>query len=417
MVKARTFKTVKELDAIKAPGMYRDAGKEAGPNLYLQVTAGRGDAFAKSWVFRFMLAGKARYMGLGGYPLVPLMEARDAALEARRLVRQGMDPIDARNAKAATDTLEQARAIPFKEFAESYITAHESTWSNPKHRQQWRNTMKGRVYPVMGNVAIHAINTDLVLRAIEPEWKIKTESMNRIRGRIEKILDAAKAKGLRSGDNPARWVGHLKDLLPARKRLQRVKHHPALQYSLAPAFMAKLRTQESISAYALEFCILVAARTCEVIGARWSEFDLEAATWTIPPERIKKRRQHIVPLCPRALAVIEKMIGAHKTWVFPGYKGKHLGDNAMLTLVDRMGYGQITPHGMRSMFKTWAGEQTPFPNDVVEVCLAHVEGNATVAAYLRTEIPGMLYFDKRQKLLQAWESYLAGDVRPVAAAE
>jgi integrase len=414
---AKTFRTAKELEAIKTPGTWKDAGCK---NLYLQVTKTGDNPVTKSWLFRFMLDGRARSMGLDSYPLVSLVEAREAAENARRQVRKGIDPIEARKAGKVAERLEAARIVPFKEFAEGYIKAHEPGWRNAKHRQQWRNTLAKYVYPVMGDLPVSGITTDLVLKAIEPEWQAKTESMNRVRGRIEKILDAAKARGMRDGDNPARWVGHLKDLLPPRKRLRRIKHHPALAYALAPDFMTKLRLRDSIGAAALEFAILTAARTSEVVGARWSEFDLAAKTWTVPPERIKGNRQHVVPLTPRAVAIVRKMKGAHKEWVFPGYKGEHLGDNAMLTLLDRMGFGHVTTHGMRSMFRTWAGEQTIFPREVVEVCLAHINDDETEASYLRTEVPGTLFIDKRRELLNRWAKYLAGEVplvRPAEAAE
>jgi integrase len=408
--KSKRFKTSKELDAIKAPGTWKDAGCK---NLYLQVAKTGDNPVTKSWLFRFMMDGRARSMGLDSYPLVSLVEAREAAENARRQVRKGVDPIEVRKAGKAAERLETARAVPLKEFAEGYIKAHEPNWRNPKHRQQWRNTLAQYVYPVMGEMPVSEITTDLVLKVIEPEWQTKTETMNRVRGRIEKILEAAKTRGLRTGDNPARWAGHLKELLPARKGRRHVKHHPALPYALAPDFMEELQVHDGVGALALEFTILTASRTAEVIGARWPEFDLGAKIWTVPAERIKGKLQHVVPLTPRTIAIIKKLKGVHKTWVFPGYRDEHLGDNAMLTLLERMGFGHVTVHGMRSMFRTWAGEQTTFSREVAEVCLAHINDDETEAAYLRTEVPGTLYIEKRRKLLLAWARYLDGDTKPL----
>jgi integrase len=414
----KTFKTAKEVEAIRQVGTWKDAGCR---NLYLQVAKTGDNPVTKSWLFRFMMHGKADSMGLGGYPLVPLAEARDAALEARRLVRKGINPRIDREERKAAKKVESARAIPFRTYAQTYITQHEKNWRNQKHKDQWRNTLQSYVYPVFGEVPVPEVNTELVLKVIEPEWLTKTETMSRVRGRIEKILEAAKVDGLRDGENPARWAGHLKLKLPKReRRRRRVKHHPALPYAEAPAFMTKLRKLPSTSAAALEFCILTACRTSEAIAATWSEFDLDARAWTIPGDRMKGYLQHVVSLSPAAVRVLERMKGQHKTWVFPSYRDEHLGDNAMLALLDRMGFGHVTTHGMRSTFRTWAGEQTIFPREVVEVCLAHINDDETEAAYLRTEVPGTLFIDKRRELLNRWAKYLAGEVplvRPAEAAE
>lgn len=403
----KTFKTAREVEAIREVGTWKDAGCR---NLYLQVARTGDNPVTKSWLVRFMMDGKADSMGLGGFPLVPLADARDAALEARRLVRKGINPRVDREEKKAAKKLDAARAIPFRDYAENYITAHEKGWRNEKHKDQWRNTMKGYVYPVLGDIPVPEITTELVLKVIEPEWQAKNESMNRIRGRIEKILESAKTDGLRDGDNPARWAGHLKNKLPAHSRKRRIKHHPALRYADAPAFMTALRPRDSIAAAALEFCILTACRTSEVIGALWEEIDFDKCIWTVPANRIKGELQHVVPLSPAAMAVLKRMKGGHKDWIFPGYKGKHLGDNAMLTLLDRMGFGHVTTHGMRSMFRTWAGEQTTTPREVVEICLAHINDDETEKAYLRTEVPGTLYLGKRRDLMNLWAKYLAGEV-------
>lgn len=404
--KSKVFKTAKELDAIKTSGTWKDASCR---NLYLQVTKSGDNPATRSWLFRFMLNGRARSMGLDSYPLVSLVEAREAAEDALRLVRRGIDPIEARNADRAQVRHDAARAIPFREFAEKYIRTHEASWKNQKHKDQWRNTMAQYVYPVIGNVTFQSITNVMVRTIIEKDWLTKNQSMNRIRGRIERIWSAAKAEKLCGGENPARWRDNLSELLPAPKRLQRVVHHPALPYAQAPLFTTKLRTQKGIAAAALEFAILTAARTSEVIAARWSEFDLEAKNWTVPADRIKCGKQHVVPLSAPAIAVLERLKGLHAEFVFSSHKNKHLGDNAMLVLLDRMGYGHITTHGMRSTFRTWVGEQTNYAHKVAEVCLAHVEGSETVAAYERCEVPGTLYLDKRRDLMAAWAAYLGGD--------
>jgi integrase len=402
----RTLKTVREIEAIKKPGTWRDAGCK---NLYLQVSQTPDRPVTKSWLFRFMLNGKAGNMGLGAYPVVSLEEARDAALEARRQVRKGVDPAEAKRAKKAETAAALARAITFREYAEAFIDAHEPTWRNPKHRQQWRNTMASYVYPVMGDTAVPEVTTEQVLQVIAGDWLTKNETLRRIRGRIEKILDAAKTDGLRSGDNPARWAGHLKNKLPHHSRKRRIRHFPALRYAQAPAFMTQLRQRDGVAAAALEFVILCASRTSEACGARWDEIDFGARTWTVPPGRIKGELQHVVPLSDPAIAVLNRMKGGHKTWIFPGYRGRHLGDNAMLVLLDKMGFGHVTTHGMRGTFRTWSGEQTTMPREVVEVCLAHINDDETEDAYLQAEVPGTLYIDKRRALMKAWAAYLAGD--------
>jgi integrase len=286
-----------------------------GGGLYLQVT----ESGARTWIYRFMLNGRAREMGLGPLHTVSLAEARDRARECRKLRLEGIDPIEARNAKKAEARIAAATAMTFRESAERYIAAHKAGWKNPKHAAQWPSTLTSYVYPIFGDLPVQAIDTGLVMKALEPIWTEKPETASRVRGRIESVLDWATARGFRKGENPARWRGHLENLLPKKSKVQRVEHHPALPYDEMGDFMAALRSQEGIGARAFEFLILTAARTGEVIGARWEEFDLGQKVWTVPAERMKGGKEHRVPLSGPALAIIEEMQRARESdFVFPG---------------------------------------------------------------------------------------------------
>lgn len=395
----------------KKPGMYPDGG-----GLYLQITK----SGAKSWLFRFMLHGRARVMGLGPLHIISLGEARVRAAEARKLRVAGVDPIEARKAEIAQANLESAKAISFKVAAEKYIEAHKPGWRNAKHAAQWASTLETYAYPVIGDLPVQGIDVALVMKVLEPIWAKKTETASRVRGRMESILDWATARGYRLGDNPARWRGHLENLLPTRSKVQRVKHHPALPYEEIGEFMALLRQRQAISALALEFTILTAARTGEVIGASWKEIDFGKKEWMIPAERIKGDKAHRVPLSGRALAILEKMAeGADpgdEYFVFPGgRKGKPLSNMAMLTLLKRMKRGDLTVHGFRSTFRDWAAERTNYPREVAEMALAHVVGDKVEAAYRRGDL-----FDKRRKLMEAWAAYCdlepTGEVVPIGRA-
>lgn len=291
--------TAVKVRALTAPGRYGD-----GNGLWLQVR----DVDHRSWLYRYMLDGKARQMGLGTVEAVSLAAAREAAREARKLVRQGIDPIDHR--RAGQEAKAAANALTFRETAERYIAAHEASWRNAKHRQQWNNTLKTYAFPVIGGLAVSAVDVGHVMQVIEPLWRDKTETASRLRGRMEAVLDYATARGWRTGDNPARWRGHLDNLLPARAKVRRVEHHPALPWREMAKFMAALHNEAGIAARALEFAILTAARTGEAIGARWAEIDLDAAVWTVPAERMKAGREHRVPLSAAALGVLEEMAPA-----------------------------------------------------------------------------------------------------------
>ena len=405
----RRFNRLKALAVTrtKKPGMYPDGG-----GLYLQVTK----AGSKSWLFRFMLHGRARVMGLGPLYAVSLAEARTKAAEARKLRVAGIDPIEARKAAIDKVNLESAKAISFKIAAEKYIESHKPGWRNAQHAAQWDSTLKTYVYPVLGDLPVQGIDVALVMKVLEPIWTKKTETASRVRGRIEAILDWATARGYRLGDNPARWRGHLQNLLPARSKVQRIRHHPALPYEEIGVFMATLRGREGIAARALEFTILTAARTGEVIGVRWKEIDLGKKEWVIPAERIKGGKAHRVPLSGRAVAILKEMVdGAREEdFVFPGVrKIRHLSTRAMLSLLNRIKRGGFTVHGFRSTFRDWAAERTNYSREVAEAALAHVIPDAVERAYRRGDL-----FEKRRRLMDEWARFCGteattGEVVPI----
>jgi len=380
----------------RKPGLYAD-----GAGLYLRVSRNG----SKSWAFRFMLNGKPREMGLGGLTKVSLADARRKATDTRRTLSDGYDPVTLRQEEAArratAEKLTTAHAMTFDKCAEAYISAHEISWRNEKHRQQWRNTLTTYVSPVFGGASVQTVDIDLVMKVIEPLWSAKTETARRVRGRIEVILDWARVRGYRSGENPARWRGNLDHLLPARSKVRAVRHHAALPHSEIGAFMQDLGKMEGASAAALEFLILTVARTGEIIGARWPEIDLKNSIWVVPAARMKSGREHRVPLSLAAIAVIRRMAGSKEDFVFPGRSpGTPLSNMALLMTLGRMNRGNITAHGFRSTFRDWAAECTNFPRDVVEMALAHVIEDKTEAAYRRGDL-----FEKRRRLMDAWSGH------------
>jgi integrase len=380
----------------RVPGLYPD-----GAGLYLRV--GRGGS--KGWVLRFMLKGKAREMGLGGLTKVSLADARKKAGDARLLLSDGKDPLALRKEEqtrqAEAEKLAAARAITFNDCAEAYVRAHEASWRNEKHRQQWRNTLATYVAPVFGSVPIQDVDVTLIMKVIEPIWSVKTETANRLRGRIEVVLDWARVRGHRSGENPARWRGHLDQLLPARSKVRKVRHHAALPYDRLGGFMKELRELEGIGAAALEFLILTVGRTAEVIGVRWTEIDLANRVWVVPAVRMKNSREHRVPLSSAAIALLRRNQGASDDYVFHGRSANTpLSNMALLMVLGRMGHSDITAHGFRSTFRDWAAECTNFPNEVVEMALAHAVGSKTETAYRRGDL-----FEKRGRLMGAWAEF------------
>lgn len=380
----------------RAPGLYGDGG-----GLYLQVAKGG----SKSWIFRFMIAGKPRYMGLGSIDTFSLREARERAKEARKLVADGIDPIDARRERVAAARADDAKLVSFSEAAERYIKAHTAGWKNPKHADQWGNTLTTYAYPIIGPISVAKVDTAHIMQIIEPIWTDKTETASRVRGRIESVLDWATARRYRSGENPARWRGHLDKLLPARSKVAKVRHHPAMPYTDLPEFMQRLRALDSISAKALEFTILTAVRTSEAVGATEAEIDFRAKVLTIPAERMKANRPHRVPLSDRALEILKTTPReANNPYVFPGAKrGKPLSNMAMLELLQGMGGTEgLTVHGFRSTFRDWAAERSRCPREIAEAALAHVVKDKTEAAYQRGDL-----LEKRRRLMAAWGAFMA----------
>lgn len=379
------------------PGRHAD-----GAGLHLLVK----QSGARSWVYRFMLKGRSRDVGLGaaGSGGLSLADARDEAAALRLRVKAGIDPLEERDREAA-ETLAEAQAakvagITFKAVAEAYIATNEASWRNDKHRQQWKNTLATYVYPVMGDLPVADIATAHVLKILEPIWREKPETASRIRGRIETVLDSAKARGYREGENPARWRGHIAQILPARSRLTR-GHHKAMVYASVPAFVRALHTREATAALALEFVILTASRSGEVIGAKWDEVDLDKAIWTIPAVRMKAAKEHRVPLSPRAVEILESLRPLESDWLFPGAKGGKLSGMAMAMLLRRMKQ-DCTVHGFRSSFRDWAAECTAYAHEVCEMALAHTIGNKAEAAYRRGDL-----FEKRRRLMADWATYCA----------
>lgn len=386
-----TDRTVRSL---KEPGRYGD-----GLGLWLQV----GPEGGKSWLYRYMLDGRARMMGLGRYPDFSLEEARQRAMECRKLLKDGKDPIDDRKTRQTIERLARQKILTFDECASAYIEANRAGWKNDKHAAQWENTLKTYASPIIGKLSVADIDTGLVLKVLEPIWTAKAETANRLRGRIEAVLGWATVRKYRTGDNPAAWRNHLDKVLPARSAVKRIENHPALPYCEIGAFVAALREQAGISARALEFTILTAARTNETIGATWQEFDLKAGVWTIPADRMKAKKEHRVPLSDRALELAKEMLPLKSNEagaVFPSPKGKPLSNMALLAVLKRMERYDLTVHGFRSTFRDWAGETTAYPREVIEHALAHQLRDRAEAAYARGTL-----FDKRRRLMSDWATY------------
>jgi integrase len=384
----------------KEPGYYGDGG-----GLWMQISKLGG----KSWVFRFTMHGKAREMGLGPVHTVTLAEARMKALECRKIVAEGRDPIAERKASETRAKLEAAKSKTFEECANAYIEANRAGWKNEKHVQQWQNTLATYAFPKIGQLPVAAIDTGLILSVLQQEtgedkallWYAKTETASRLRGRLESILDWAAFRGYREGENPARWKGHLEHELPARSKVQKVEHHAALPYAELGAFMVELRKREGLSARALEFAILCASRSGEVRGATWAEIDLPGRIWTIPAERMKMKKEHRVPLSDEAAKLLEalpRIVG--NDYVFPAPRGGQLSDMALTAVLRRMERGGLTQHGFRSTFRDWAGETTAYPREVCEHALAHKLADGVEAAYQRGDL-----LAKRARLMADWARY------------
>lgn len=372
-----------------------------GGGLYLLV----GPSGSKSWVYRYKVAGKVTNMGLGSLDAIGLAAARVRASECREAKARGSDPLADRRAVDREAKREAAKSKTFKECALAYIEAHETTWRNPKHRQQWRNTLDTYVYPSIGSKLVADVETADVLAILQPIWQVKPETAGRVRGRIEQVLDYAAALDLRPDENPARWQGKLKKLLPSRTKVRAVEHHAALPYADLPGFMGRLREDGSKSSLALQLTILTACRSGEVLNAVWSEFDLDEKLWIIPAERMKAGKEHRIPLSDAA-AVLLKQAAEFKRegedWVFPGERDERPLSNMAMTMMLRRLKANVTAHGFRSTFRDWAAETTAYPSDVVEMALAHAVGNKVEAAYRRGDL-----FDKRRLLMTDWAGYCA----------
>lgn len=391
---------INKLDAVtvaaaKLPGYYGD-----GAGLWLQVSP----AGTKSWIYRFTMTGRQREMGLGPLHTVGLADARKRAKVCRQQVLDGIDPIAARDAARQAAALERARAMTFDQCAEAYIKAHRHEWKSAKHASQYEATLATYASPVFGSLPVADIDTALVVKALTPIWIAKTETASRLRGRIEQVLGWATTSGYRRGDNPARWRGHLQNLLAAPERVKRVEHHPALPWRGIGAFMADLRAREGIAARALEFAILTAARSGEVRGATWSEIDLEQRTWTVPAARMKAGVEHRVPLSDAAVVVLEALPRVGDL-VFPGSRiGKPLSDMSLTAVLRRMGQHDIVPHGFRSTFRDWAAESAGnrFTREVAEHALAHKLPDPVEAAYRRSDL-----LEPRRRMMTAWAHFCA----------
>ncbi|MEG3081769.1 integrase arm-type DNA-binding domain-containing protein [Halomonas sp. 5021] len=392
-----TSKTVQKLAKERKKGSTGD-----GQGLYLQITAGG----SVSWIYRFKLQGKQRYMGLGSHPGVSLSEARELAADNRKMVKQGIDPLEAR---LKEEKEAQKEAVTFTSCAARFIKAHRRSWRNAKHARQWVSTLKTYVRPKIGEKPIENISTQDVLEVLKPIWANKNETAKRVQGRVENILDYAAAHGYRDPVNPARWRGHLDKLLAKPSRIQKVNHHPAMPYDDVSDFMNSIQQYSSMSSKALQFLILTASRTSEVLNAEWNEIDLNNATWTIPANRMKTNREHRVPLSKQALSLLSNLPQVKgSSFVFPGMKfARPLSNMALLQFMRGMGYGpsgekgNYVPHGFRSSFRDWTGEVTSYPRDVAEMALAHTIENKVEAAYRRGDL-----FEKRRAMMQEWADYL-----------
>ena len=379
----------------KAPGMYADGG-----SLYLRVA----DGGSKQWIFRYVANGRLRDMGIGPVHTLSLAEARERATEARKLRLDGIDPIAHKRARRAALAAADAKAMTFRQCAEGFIRDNEAKWTNAKHRREWEGTLSQYVYPALGSLPVAAIDTPLVLKVIKPLWERVPETASRVRGRIENVLGWATVHHYRTGDNPARWQGHLQHALPARSDIPdaKVEHHAALPYEQVAAFMAKLRQNSSVGARCTEFITLTAARVSEAAPATWSEIDFEARVWTVPADRIKGRLEHRVPLSAAAIAVLKQQAAIRQSdYVFPGARnGRPVSENTPNRLAKLAAGADITAHGLRSTFRDWAAERTNFPRELAEKALAHTVGHETERAYQRGDL-----LEKRRKLMEAWAEF------------
>ena len=384
------------INRLKEPGLWA-VGGVAG--LYLHVNA-RG---ARSWILRVVVGDKRRDMGLGGYPDIGVADARQKAREARLKIEQGVDPILLRKQAKSELMALQATDKTFEQAAGEYIKIHADSWSNDKHRKQWESTLAAYAFPVVGKLSLRHIRQEHILKILEPIWTTKTETATRVRGRMESILDWAKVKGLRSGENPASWKGHLDHMLPAPTRLKKIEHLTAVPVREMPGFMVKLRQAAGIAAQALEFLILTAARSGEVRGITWEEVSLDDALWIVPAERMKMKKEHRVPLSNRAVDILKSQPRIDgNPLVFPAPRGSQMSDATMSAVLKRMNV-DATVHGFRSSFRDWCGDYTNYPRDLAEQCLAHGADDPVEAAYRRGDA-----LERRREIMNEWSKFIAG---------
>jgi integrase len=377
----------RRVETLRSDGRHADGG-----GLYLSISKNGG----RRWVFLYRRQGRLREMGLGSARDVPLIKARERAAAARLILSDGKDPLSERQ--------QTQKSLAFAECATRYIASHRAGWRNEKHAAQWSSTLETYAHPIIGRRPVSDVDVNHVMQILEPIWATKTTTAGRLRGRIEAVLDWAKAHRYRTGENPARWRGHLDKLLPKRSKVQRVQHHPALPFPEIAAFVAELRERPAISARALEFLILTAARSGEVAGAKWCEIQADTRLWIIPGERMKAGKEHRVPLSDRAVAILGEMRASVRSpddFIFPeGKADKPLSENGMRALLKRMARKDLTTHGFRSTFRDWAAECTTFSRDVAEMALAHKIADDVEAAYRRGDL-----LEKRRRLMEAWATY------------
>lgn len=391
--------TARKCETIKEPGYYAD-----GQNLYLQV----GKTLSKSWLFIYKFQGKKHEVGLGGYPDIPLVLAREAAARWRKVLIEGDNPIEIKRALEAEKQRNRVDNPTFAQCADKFIASHRAGWKNTKHAQQWENTLNQYAFPIIGSKQVKEIDTSLVMRVLEPIWLEKNETASRLRGRIENILDWANVHKYRQGDNPARWRGHLDKLLSSPNKVQRTQHFKALPYREINKLLLALRSNGCVSAMALEFLILTAARTGEVIGSKWSEINLNQNIWIIPAERMKMKKEHRVPLTSRTLEILSNVKQLQENdYIFPGRtKSGGLSNAAMDKLLQVTLNYNVTVHGFRSTFRDWASEITNFPHELCEMALAHTIKNQAEAAYRRGDM-----LEKRRVMMEAWLTYI--ETKPI----
>jgi len=408
-----------KLTAVSVKGQLKPGRHTDGGGLHLYVK----DTDCRTWVLRFMRAGKSRDMGLGAYPEVPLAEARERAAAARKLIRAGSDPLEARQSAEAARTATISHT--FRAAAEELMADKGKGWRNPKHRAQWASTLQSYAFPVFGEWPVQQVDSEAIMRVLRPLWDRIPETGSRLRGRIEAVLDAATARGWRTGENPARWKGHLASRLPSPRKVKAAVHHPALPWSEMGAFLAALRQREGLAARVVELAILTACRSGEVRGMRWGEVDLDAAVWTVPGKRMKAGKPHRVPLSVAAVLLLRQMRAGQPgaaALVFPGAKaGAALSDMSLTAVLRRMNTvpeGQtppwrdgatgepITVHGFRSTFRVWAGERAPYPREVVEAALAHTLKDKVEAAYQRSDL-----MERRRPLMEEWATFCTAGAR------